>query len=378
MPFEIIRNDITKVQADAIVNTANPYPVPGAGVDSAIYSAAGWDLLLAERKKIGEMRPGEAMATPAFDLHSQFIIHTVGPAWEGGKNGEVETVAQCYRNSLTLAGELGAESIAFPLISAGTLGFPKHIALETALSEINKFLMECDQDMTVYLVVYNKEAFELSEKLVRDVKSYIEESEVKLREEQDHIYGMPLSRDLNAHRAMMNRPEKLSDDEELTDSALFDEEGMYESVKDSRPEILGDMSWGPEKEDLGGPLSEEESIDEIIKNRRETFQEHLFRLIDRKDLDDVVVYKKANVDRKLFSKIKSNPEYTPSKKTAIAFAIALELNLDETMDLIGRAGYALSKSSVSDLIIEYCIKHQIFDIYTVNCLLFDQGQATLS
>ena len=348
MPFEIIRNDITKVKADAIVNTANPYPVPGAGVDSAIYSAAGWDLLLAERKKIGEMRPGEAMATPAFDLHSQFIIHTVGPAWEGGKNGEVETVAQCYRNSLTLAGELGAESIAFPLISAGTLGFPKHIALETALSEINKYLMECDQDMTVYLVVYNKEAFELSEKLVRDVKSYIEESEVKLREEQDHMYGMPLSRDLNAHRTMMNRPE-----------------------------ILGDMSWGPE-EDLGGPLSEEESIDEIIKNRRETFQEHLFRLIDRKDLDDVVVYKKANVDRKLFSKIKSNPEYTPSKKTAIAFAIALELNLDETMDLIGRAGYALSKSSISDLIIEYCIKHQIFDIYTVNCLLFDQGQATLS
>ena len=115
-------------------------------------------------------------------------------------------MAQCYRNSLTLAGELRAESIAFPLISAGTLGFPKHIALETALSEINKYLMECDQDMTVYLVVYNKEAFELSEKLVRDVKSYIEESEVKLREEQDRMYGMPLSRDLNAHRTMMNRP----------------------------------------------------------------------------------------------------------------------------------------------------------------------------
>ena len=348
MPLNIIRNDITKVAADVIVNTANPEVAVGAGVDSAIYKAAGPSELLAARAEIGKMRPGEAKATPAFRLNAKYIIHTVGPAWLGGGEGEAETVAACYRNSLKLAEELDAESIAFPLISTGTLGFPKDLALRTAISEISSFLFE--SDMTVLLVVYNKEAFELSGKLFSDVKSYIEESAVITRDlPEDVRYGnMPSS-----------RRERL--------------------LHDFLPEIgaapeAGERSCAPPSFETRIPG---ESIDEMIKKRGETFQQHLFRLIDRKDLEDVKVYKKANIDRKLFSKIKSNVDYRPSKATAIAFAIALELNLDDTLDLIGRAGYTLSMANTADIIIRHCIDEEEYNINDINCVLFKYGQPTL-
>ena len=319
MSLEIIRNDITKVHADAIVNTANPQVAIGAGVDAAIYEAAGKEELFAERKKIGVIRPGEVAVTPAFKLPAKYIIHAVGPAWEGGNNGEIETVAQCYRRSLEKAKELECESIAFPLLASGTYGFPKDVALKTAVSEISGFLF--NNEMLVYLVVYDKKSFEISGKAFSDIAEYISESDVI--EQKYHNQSVSFLKRRKAEAA---------------------------SKKD---------------------------IDEIILNKEETFQEYLFNLIDAKGLEDKEVYKKANIDRKHFSKIKSNVNYNPSKRTALAFAIALGLNISETKELLLKAGIALSPSNTFDIIIEYCIENGITDIYEINCILFKHDQATL-
>ena len=335
MPLQIIRNDITKVRADVIVNTANPEAAVGAGVDSAIYKAAGYDRLLSERKKIGRMKPGEAKETPAFDLPAKYIIHTVGPAWLGGDMGEADTVAKCYRNSLELALKLGCESIAFPLISTGTLGFPKDLALRTAISEITDFLLR--SDMNVFLVVYNKEAFELSGKLFEDVRSYIEESQVISRREM------------------------------MPNSSYGRIEGHIPDMAD-----LGAPTMGGTLFDLS-----EASVEDLLEKKGETFQQHLFRLIDRKGLDDIEVYKKANLDRKLFSKIKGNVNYNPSKRTAVALAISLELNEDEALDLLGKAGYTFSDASKADIIVRYFIERGEYDINEINCCLFEFGQQIL-
>ena len=431
MPLEIVRNDITKMKADAIVNTANPEVRIGAGVDSAIYKAAGRLRLFHARAKIGRMVPGQAAATPAFRLDAKYIIHTVGPVWQGGDHGESETVAECYRNSLSLAHELEAESIAFPLISTGTLGFPKDLALSVAIKEIGAFLMQ--HDMTVYLVVYNKEAFELSGKLFENVKSYIEESDVVVREpaygnesRMHHLIqlgrelgGAPGSRNAapsldGMFAPLENAPEEMQESvpelypdeapcmgripEEGEGLGGAPEEDMMVDVPEDAMEIGGapednigfDRAPLEEGEGLGAPeertimgdlgpieSSKAEPIDEFLKKRSETFQQRLFRIIDRKDLSDAEVYKKANLDRKLFSKIRSNEDYNPSKRTALALAIALELNLDETKDLIGRAGHALSPSSIFDMIIEYCINNGEYDINQINCVLFDWDQPTL-
>ena len=178
MPFQIIRNDITKVKADVIVNTANPRPLIGGGTDNAIYRAAGEEKLLAERKKIGDIAPGQAAATPAFNLLAKYIIHTVGPAWVDGDHGERDTLRACYDHSLSLAADLMAESIAFPLIATGVYGFPKEEALNIALAEIGKFLLT--HEMKVILVVFDKKAFELSGQLVGEIDEYIDEHGVGL------------------------------------------------------------------------------------------------------------------------------------------------------------------------------------------------------
>ena len=370
MPLEIIRNDITKVCADAIVNTANPNVAVGDGVDSAVYAAAGRERLLAERAKIGELRPGECAVTPAFDLPAKYIIHTVGPAWEDGNAGEMETLGRCYSGPLEKARELECESVAFPLISAGTYGFPKDAALKTAVSEISGFLF--DNDMTVYLVVYNKEAFEVSGKAFSGIRSYIGDAETV------------------EHRRRRLEP----------DAYLSSERVCYD---DASPQIKEDKLFYPEYKagsapaggaarspqsvkrsersgilhPLGISRKADKDLDDIIKEKDETFQQYLFRIIDRKGLTDPEVYKKANIDRKHFSKIRSNENYNPSKKTALALAVALELNLDETRDLLLKAGMALTRSSTFDLIMIYCIQNKVFDIHEINCILFEYGQPTL-
>ena len=381
MPLEIIRNDITKVRADAIVNTANPNVAVGDGVDSAIYSAAGRDKLLAARSGIGELRPGECAVTPAFDLPAKYIIHTVGPAWEGGTSGEIETVAECYRGSLEKARELKCDSVAFPLISAGTYGFPKDVALKTAVSEISGFLF--DNDMTVYLVVYDRKAFEVSGKAFSDIKSYIDESEVKVRQ---HRRPEPEAILSSRNISFDGGPEVFESDERRCfpevpySSAPVGGAAPHPQIEKKKRGFGILPSIRPVRRP-GGPAEPErkpdKDIEDIIKDKDESFQQYLFRVIDRKGLTDPEVYKKANIDRKHFSKIRSNPDYNPSKKTALALAVALELNMDETRDLLLKAGMALTRSSTFDLIMAYCIEHRIYDIYEINCILFKFGQPTL-
>lgn len=356
MPFQIIRNDITKVKVDAIVNTANPKPIIGGGTDSAIYKAAGEDALLAERMKIGEIKRGSVAITPAFKLQAKYIFHTVGPAWEDGKHGEFDTLKSCYTNSLNLAKENHCESIAFPLIATGVYGFPKDKALQIATSAIQEFLFE--NDMSVMLVVFDRKAFELSGKVFTDVQSFVDENYIKR----------------SYHREYHNRRRDLEkfgvEEYELRCSKLVAEE---EDMEDA---VLMNASM-PEPSSIFTDGIADMSLDEVIGNPGDSFQERLFKLIDRSGLDDVSMYKKANITKKVFSDIRSKKSYKPSKKTAVALIIALELPMDEAQDLLARAGFAFSPSSRFDLIVGYFISHGIYDIYTINEVLFANKQECL-
>ena len=330
MPLEIVRNDITKMSVDAIVNAANETLLGGGGVDGSIHRAAGPDLL-AECRTLGGCKTGDAKITKAYRLPCKHVIHTVGPVWNGGKYGEREQLVSCYRTSLELAKAYKCETVAFPLISSGIYGYPKAQSLRVAVDTIGEFLME--NDMTVYIVIFDRNAYEISGRLFADIAEYIDDNYVD--EHSD-------SRRERLRR--MNRLEKAS--------VAFAEGAAA-------------MSTAP-----GG-------LDDILIELDAGFSETLLKLIDRTGKKDSEIYKKANVDRKLFSKIRNNPEYKPSKATAIAFAIALELNLEETKDLIARAGFALSHSSKFDVIIEYFIKKKNYDIFEINEALFAFDQSLL-
>ena len=361
MPLKIIRNDITKVRADTIVNSANPKPVYGSGCDSAVYEAAGVEELLAERRKIGVMERGSAAATPAFALDAKYIIHTVGPFWKDGRSGEFETLEKCYRNSLMLAAELGCGSVAFPLIATGVYGFPKDKAIGIAVSVISAFLLE--NDMTVTLVVFDPKSFELSGKLFSGIREYISDREAKNRLSAEYSFrgtagaarrqraDIRVKYGMAAHSAM---------EEGIAEEASLYSAAEADAALCGAPAALY-SSAGKKKR----------SLEDVVSQVGETFQERLLRLIDERGMTEVETYTKANLDRKLFYKIRHNPDYQPKKKTALAFAVALQLNLDETKDLISRAGYALSPSSRFDLVMEYFIENGEYDIYEINLVLFD-------
>jgi O-acetyl-ADP-ribose deacetylase len=329
MPLLIVRNDITKMKVDAIVNATNPMLKMGGGVSGAIFTVAGRRLLQDACDAIGHCAQGEAVITPGFDLPAKYVIHTVGPVWHGGVAGESEQLADCYTHSLDLAKKHGCESIAFPLVSSGTYRYPKQEALNIAISAISQFLFE--NDMTVYLVVYDAKAFMLSKQLFTSIEKFIDDNYV---EEQALLYRRTTAR--------------------------------YQPKEDERVEILSNLTVG----------SSARSLDDIISEQDESFSESLFRLIDQRKLKDSDVYKKANIDRRLFSKIR-NSDYHPSKNTCMALAIALELNLDQMKDLLAKAGYTLSKSQKADLIIEFYVINQKFDILQINEALFTFKQPIL-
>lgn len=350
MPFYIVRNDITKMNVDAIVNTANPKPVIGSGVDSGIHKMAGPKLLEA-RKKIGDIAVGDAVVSDGFHLSAKYVIHTSGPVWQGGSQGEIDALTSCYKKSLQLAVKQQCESIAFPLISSGNYGFPKGVALQTAVSAISSFVME--QEIDAYLVVFDKEAYSLSEKLLADVKSYIDEHYVEEIHEKEYE-GDDYRRRFFGRRAEV---------EARSCSYLMEEQCGAIEETDAAPHA--------------GQVSKR-SLEDLLKEVDDSFATHLFRLIDQRKLTDPQVYKKANLDRKLFSKIRNNADYKPGKKTVLSLAIALELSLDETIDLLGRAGYALSKSNRFDLIVEYFIGNRNYNIFEINSTLYDIVEETLS
>ncbi len=373
MPFQIVRNDITRVAADVIVNTANPYPRIGRGTDSAIYQAAGIEQLMKARKEIGIIPRGQAVATPAFNLHAKYIIHTVGPSWRDGQQGEEDTLRDCYRNSLALASNLGARSIAFPLISSGSYGFPKEKALQIALDEISAFLMI--HEIQVFLVVFDRHAVRLSRQLVGAIDEYIDEHLVKTIWNSEYAGHHGRGRWSPDHERRREREDLTevplhSEPAELSAPSYGNIFGSFQAI--SQPESIEEQEYADSTFSAAN-----KTLDEMLGDSGETFQQRLLHLIDKSGMDDVTVYKKANLDRKLFSKIRCKPDYKPKKQTAIAFAIALELDMDAMQDLLSRAEIALSPSSKFDLIITYFVTNRIYDIFQINAALFQYGQPTL-
>lgn len=393
MAFQIVRNDITKITADAIVNTANPEPTFMAGTDSAIYLAAGADELLAERAKIGPIAEGEVAVTPAFDLDAKYIFHTVGPVWNGGGEGEKETVRKCYLNCLKKACELGIESIAFPLISTGVYGFPKAEALLIATSVFSEFLADHELDIT--LVVFDNESFTLSGKIFAGVNEYIDENYAaeKISEEYAFTGAAASGSGFGAAASGAGFESTAAEVCEDKEAALIEErekereerrsrrKNLLHSVRDyTGLEARGKSAMAVSAASMAqmeAASKPQRSLDDVVKNVSETWSQSLLRLITEKGYTDTEVYKRANADRKLFSKIRSNKDYQPKKATALAFALALKLNIDETKDLLGRAGYALSKSSITDLIVEYFIENQVYDIMTINLALYEHNEPLL-
>lgn len=348
MPLKIIRNDITKVSADAIVNTANPKPIYASGTDKAIYEAAGAEKLLAERKKIGDIARGDVAVTPAFNLNAKYIIHTVGPSWQDGEHGEYDILKNCYHRSLCQAADLSCESIAFPLIATGVYGFPKDKALQIAMAEISDFLFM--HEMMVYLVVFDDKSFQLSNSITGNVQSFIDSHYVKTKRTTEYRRGRYLE-----SRAL-SYPEEV---ELMEQSMMLDEEDACDDMIASAP--------------LAAPVS----LDDQFKNMGGTFQERLFELIDYSGFTNIEVYTRANLDRKHFSKIQCNVNYHPSKKTAMALCIALKLDLDESKDLLARAEWAFSPNRKMDLIVMNAIVNHEYNINQVNAVLFQYGQECL-
>lgn len=334
MLFTIVRQDITKMKVDAIVNAANIALQMGGGVCGAIFKAAGISDMQNACSKLAPIKTGDAVITPGFGLPAKYVIHTAGPVYHGGKAGEEERLRSCYLNSLKLAVENKCESIAFPLISSGIYGYPKEEAFCVAVNVIECFIM--DHDINVFLTVFDKAALKISEELLGEVESYID----------DHYVDEQL--DKRRERKLLNA-EVVAMEERIPDAD-------YKGVRALKPA---------------------RGIDELIGNLDEPFSQTLLRMIDAKGKTDVEVYKRANLDRKLFSKIRTGNGYTPSKRTAIALAVALELSLDETEDLLKRAGYALSRSRIFDVIVEYFIINGKYDIYEINEVLFKYDQPLL-
>ena len=328
------------MKVDAIVNAANSSLLGGGGVDGCIHRAAGPELM-AECKTLGGCETGSAKITGAGKLPCKYVIHAVGPRWLGGKRGERNQLISCYRTSLALAKDKECETVAFPLISSGIYGYPKDQALRIAIDTISEFLLE--DDMTVYIVIFDRKAYQISGKLYADIAEYIDDNYV---DEHSDNYSVRLRR-LNA---------------------LRDLEPICEEADEAIAPILSMPMAAPKKA---------KSLDEALGQIDESFSGMLLRKIDESGMTDAQCYKKANIDRKLFSKIRSDKLYKPSKPTAIAFAIALELSLDETKDVLMKAGFALSHSNKFDIIIEYFIENENYNVFEINEALFAFDQSLL-
>jgi len=374
MPLTIVRNDITRLDVDAIVNAANTALQMGGGVCGAIFHTAGADKLQAACDRLAPIQTGEAVITEGFNLHAKYIIHAAGPVYCDGKHGEDKLLSSCYKNALELAVQHGCESIAFPLISSGIYGYPKADALSIATQAIRGFISEHDIDVS--LVVFDKEAFKISEGLLGAIESYIDEHYV-----EESVYKRHLLRD--ARRRSLPDTDEMSADMPIYESAygLDMPPGMPTAAPTStRAEIVHTAfmpGMGAAFAAKARAVPAAASIDELVGNLDESFSATLLRLIDTTGRKDVEVYRRANIDRRLFSKIRSNENYVPTKATVLAFAIALELTLDQTADLLARAGFALSPSRKFDVIVEYFIQSRNYDIFEINNVLFAYDQPLL-
>lgn len=339
MPLEIVRNDITKMKVDAIVNAANESLLGGGGVDGAIHRAAGSGLLT-ECKTLGGCKTGKAKITGGYHLPAKYVIHTVGPIYNDGKHGEKNLLESCYRESLALAKERGCETVAFPLISSGVYGYPKDQALKVAIDVISDFLLE--NEMTVYIVIFDKAAYQIGEKLFSDIAEYIDDHYV-----DEHTDNSRERIRMNAMPGVAPRTRRKKSD--IDSFEICDYKAMLA----------------------------EDDLDAKLRQIDESFSQMLLRKIDESGMTDAQCYKKANIDRKLFSKIRSDKFYKPSKTTVLAFALALELPLSEMQDMLQKAGFALSHASKFDIIVEYFVEQGNYNVYEINEALFAFDQSLI-
>ncbi len=366
MPLQIIRQDITKMRVDAIVNTTNEEMIGYSGVDLAVHTAAGPELD-AECAALAPLGLGMAKITKGYNLDAKYVIHTSGPVWRGGLYGESAILRSCYLESLKLAAENECGSVAFPLISSGVYGYPKDRVLKFAIQVITEFLLQ--HEMTVYICIFDRTSYEFSKALFAEISEFIGEG--YLDEDDDSFdfssndYFDSLEDDHNRLRycadliGCATEDNDQSDENDLCSSAVGPTEPAAVACEDS--------------DGLEG-----KTLHEYMKSLDKSFAYKLFDLIDARGMNDVECYKKANVDKKTFSKIKCNPRtYKPSKQTAVAFAIALKLSFDETQELLASAGLALSPSYTFDKIICYFIRKKIYDIFEINEALFEFDQVLL-
>lgn len=347
MPLQFVRNDITKMECDAIVNAANETLLGGGGVDGAIHRAAG-PALLSECIQLHGCKTGCAKITKGYNLKCKYIIHTVGPVWHGGDRDEEKLLRSCYESSLRLAKEYNCKSIAFPLISTGVYGYPVSKGLKVAIDTAVNFLME--NDMLIYIVFFGKDSTAVGNNLISDLKQYIDDNYVEAHTDPDFelMRSMHISNILDSCEIQQVPYNHVPQGDRVCSAAL------------------------EETEKGNAPLSD------YLKNvKDESFSQMLLRKIDESGITDSECYHRANIDRKLFSKIRSNPNYRPAKPTVLAFCIALHLSLNETREMLMKAGYALSHSSVFDIVVEYFIINNIYDIYQINEALFELDQKLL-
>lgn len=404
MAFKIVRNDITKMNTEAIVNTANEYPVVGSGCDSAVYDAAGHDELLAyRREKIGIVPEGEAFITPGFRLQAKYIIHAVSPLYMGGREGEEEKLRSCYRNSLRLAKENGIRSVAFPLISTGGFGYPEEEGMRIAVDEIHAFLLT--EEMDIILAVFGDRAKTLGKRIFPGLEEYIDQNYVENkrleeygggfagRTDADLTVASPLSGIPEAERRERRRRDIRKNDPAAgagapsvkTGSAgssrrksLFRKEKKETARPSEEPSFMMDALYAPsvnkDEDELPDFEARHESrLEERMRHLSDTFSQYLMYLIRDKNLKNADVYRRAIVDKKIFSKIKNNVDYHPQKRTALCLCIGAMLNMDESRDLLARAGYALSPCDKTDIIFSYFIENQIYDMIELDIQLEEHG-----
>ncbi len=392
MPFQIIRDDITRVKADAIVNTANPSVTVGDGVDAAIYEAAGKEQLLEARREIGELAPGMVGITPAFNLDARFIIHASGLWWEDGKHGEQELLRHCYDRSLELARDNGCESIAFPLLETGTYGFPKGLGIQIAVDAFTSFLEENEMDIT--LVVFGSKSVQISGELALDVKHFIDDKYVEDRLEKEYSHeGIPGAGYIAPILADKSKKDDVRKQRRL--SGLFKnkkaesrreeiiEPSGFANIPDGTEEELpfgghhGDM-MGMQASAAMAMSCADMSLEDTLKDMyTDSFEKHLQQLINKKGLKNSEVYAAANISKQYFSKLLKG-QVKPSKEKVLALAVGLKLNMDEAVDFLRLAGYALSPVSQTDVIVEYFIRHADYSVMKIDIVLFDYGLEPLS
>lgn len=423
MPLKIVRNDITKMNTEAIVNTACARPAVGAGCDSAVYQAAGYEVLLEYRKeKIGFVPEGEAFLTPGFYLQAKYIIHAVSPRYTGGGRGEEEKLRACYRNSLRIAKEHHIRSIAFPLISTGGFGYPKEEGMRIAADEINAFLLR--NEMLVCLVVFDSKAAVLGAKICPDLEAYIDHNYVRGKQQEE--YGNPHwgseTRGDDGYRPYIFNEESIrqraGQNVQAQRSAQADLEADTMPVSSAMPPVSagpgafkasrGSKAFKAPKASPAGSLfkrrekkpnlspqvevpakdsvyecsvapfldfgeQHESRLEERMEHLSDTFSQYLMYLIQDKKMENAEVWKRAIIDKKVFSKIKNNPNYHPQKLTALCLCVGAKLNLDESKDLLARAGYALSPCDKTDIIFSYFIENEIYDMIELDIQLEEHG-----